>query len=707
MRYAELIEEFRRAPFVRLLLPFLLGIVWQMQVFPSHIAVFPIALSIFVVYIVLHIAVKSYVRRWIHGIPMSLFLFLCGITASQNVRQHSDLPQNTPIKILAVVADEPNEGVKFTKYTLIATAWMDSLGNVNVADEKMFIYLRHQDSTAMPQLGDELFFNAVVQKIPPPQNPYEFDYADYLRKKQIFCSAFVDAEQCLVTGKDRLPLFTAFCKKIRRSSVQILEQSGIDGEELGVLQTLTLGDRSRLDSDLRNAFASAGASHVLAVSGAHVMMIAMILNFLFKPITRRKYGNVIGGAIILLILWTYALITGLAPPVLRATLMFSMMTVGGMLNRKGNTYNNLAFAAFLICLFDPNALYDVGFQLSFIAVMSIAFFHPRIYKLIYVKNKIVDSTWGAFAIAVSANIGTFPIVILTFHQFPLYFILTNVLITLPVTLILIFFVVVFVFSLIPLVNMAVPLFAFCLKYCVKTLNYIIRWVEGIPGSLADGLWFNTYQAWALLVGILLLSLYLWTRQRKLIIGALCSVVAFFALQAQTLYARQQQCLLAVYNIRNTSLLHFFNAEKPFVICDSADLRESFDFQLKSYMASLGLNSLNDIPKIPLQDLPFINDDGYNIYHSHIGYFGKTIAIAGQQYYANPHHPLRVDYLIITSQCTQTPEQIFTAYAPQQVILDASLNRATHRRFTNYMIRNNLPFHSVQQDNAFVCDLNEQ
>jgi competence protein ComEC len=690
---------------VRLLLPFLLGIVWQMQILPLHIAVFPIARSIFIVYVVLHIAVKSYVRRWIHGIPMSLFLFICGITASQNVKQHSDLPQNTPIKILAVVADEPGEGVKFTKYTLIVTAWVDSLNKMNVVDEKMFIYLRRQDSTAMPQLGDELFFNAVVQKIPPPQNPYEFDYADYLRKKQIFCSAFVDAEQCVITGKERLPFFTAFCQKIRRSSVQILEHSGIDGEELGVLQTLTLGDRSRLDSDLRNAFASAGASHVLAVSGAHVMMIAMILSFFFAPLTRRKHGNVIGGGIILLILWTYAIITGLAPPVLRATLMYSLMTIGGMLGHKGNTYNNLAFAAFLICLFDPNSLYDVGFQLSFIAVMSIVFFHPRIYKLIYVKNKLADSIWGAFAIAVSANIGTFPIVILTFHQFPLYFILTNVLITFPVTLILIFFVVVFVLSLLPLVNMAVPLFAFFLKYCVKALNYIVRFVESIPGSLVDGLWLNTYQTWALLAGILLLSLYLWTRQRKLVIGAMCCVVAFFALQAQTLYARQQQCLLAVYNIRNTSLLHFFNAEKPFVICDSADFRENFDFHLKSYMASLGLNNLNDMPKISLQDLPFANDENYNIYHSHIGYFGKTIAIAGQQLYAKPQQRLFVDYLIITSQCTQTPEQIFAAYAPQQVILDASLSRAAHRRFANYLIRNNLPFHSVQQDGAFVCDLN--
>lgn len=701
MLYSALIEEFRRAPFVRLLLPFLLGLVCQTLIVSCPIVAFPIAAGFFVLYLLSYFCIKSYALRWVHGISLYLLLFFCGVSAVQNTQQQSELPQNVPLKILAVVADHPAEGLKFIKFNLQVKGWQDTAGNAQVAHENIFVYLRKQDGVTLPKLGDELMLSAVLQAIPPPQNPYEFDYAEYLQTEQIFCSAFVDIDKFVVVDSGQLSWFPMFIKTLSRRALQVLDNTGIDGDELAVLHLLTLGDRTLIDSDLRNSYAVAGASHVLSVSGAHVVMIAMILSYLLVPFKRKKYGEVFSGAALLLILWTYAFITGLAPPVLRATIMYTLMTANSMLARKGNTYNNLAFAALLICVFDPYALFDVGFQLSFMAVISIAFFHPRIHRLLYINNKILDAVWGATVMSVAANIGTFPIVLYIFHQFPLYFILTNVLISLPVTLILVFFVGVFLLSFVPVVNAAVPFLAIVLNGLVWLLNFVVRMVESIPGSLVEGLWITASQTWMLMLFLLLFSLLLWTRLRALVVGALLCLTLFFATRASVLYHQQQQRLAVVYSVRNTSLIMFYNARHPFVVCDSSDMNNSFDFQTKSHLASLGVNKLNDIPKLALQELPRINDEEYAIYRSHIDYYGKTIAILAAQAPAKPQQALPVEILIITSQCRWTPQQVFAAYQPQEVVLDASLPRAMHQKFINYLTQHNLQFHSVQQSGAYV------
>jgi hypothetical protein len=202
---------------------------------------------------------------------------------------------------------------------------------------------------------------------------------------------------------------------------------------------------------------------------------------------------------------------------------------------------------------------------------------------------------------------------------------------------------------------------------------------------------------------LLLSLFIWTKKRQLILGIVGCVVIFFALYAKTLYARQHQCLLAVYSIKNTTLLSFISPQKSFTICDSSDFNNSFDFNLKANMSSLGLTNFNAIPKIALQDMPRINDAEYGIYHSHISYYGKTIAIAGHTQYA-ALHPLPVDFLIITAQCRQSPQQVLAIYVPQMVILDASLSRSAHRRFYDYLTNINIVVHSVQAQGAFVANV---
>ena len=698
--------EFSGAPFVRLALPFLLGIAWQTQGCTWSAYALPAAAAGFAAYIFLYLKIKSYSLQWLHGAAMQAFLMLCGIAAAHQQPQHSALPHNVPIKLLAVAAEPPAVGVKYAKYTLAAKAWQDTAGGVHPADERVFVYMPCGDSAPLLEAGDEVMLGAVFSPIAPPQNPYEFNFALYARRQGIFCAAFADSAHCAITAKGQLPFFSHMCQKLRQGAVKILENTGISGEELGVLLTLTLGDRTRLDADLRNSYAAAGAVHILAVSGAHVMMIAMILGYALMPILRGRRGRAAGGCAVLLALWMYALATGFAPPVVRAVIMFSLLTAGKMTGNARNSYNHLACAAMLICLFAPNDLYNTGFQLSFAAVGAIAFFYPRIYGLIYVKNKILDRIWSAMGVAIAANIGTFPIVIYAFHQFPLYFVLTSVLIFVPVLFILILFVIVFILSLIPLINVIVPYIACPLKWFVMLLNAIVRAVESIPNSTAEGLWITAGGAWLLILGVLLAAFAAWSRRRRMAVWALGCAAAFGVLHAGDTHMRRRQPVLAVYGIKNTTLFSLIGGGRAFSVCDSADLPHNFDFNLKPYMASLGYRHLGGIPKVALQDLPRISDKDWGIYHSHIEYGGKTIAVAGRAAYAAAGQPLRVDFLIITSQCRQTPQMLLAAYAPKQVILDASVSRRACRRFEEYMASRNVRVHSVAQSGAFISAMGE-
>jgi competence protein ComEC len=432
----------------------------------------------------------------------------------------------------------------------------------------------------------------------------------------------------------------------------------------------------------------------------HVAIIAMILNFMLSFLTKRKYGKALKGVLILLFLWSYALVAGLAPSVMRATLMFTIVTVGNMLERKINTYNNLAFAAFLICALDPYALYDAGFQLSFMAVLSIVFFYPHIYRLLIFKHKIANWAWEMIAVSVAANIGTFPIAIFLFHQFPVYFTVTGLLITLPTIGIMFLFLFALFCSWIPFVGGAL---CFLLNYCVKLINLLIRAIEHLPGSLIEGLWLTPFQVWSLILFIFFLSLFIWTKRRKLLLCCGVFMVLFCALRLSLMYRQQQQKLLVVYDVKNTTLLAFVNADKTFVICDSADIHNNFDFQLKNYMAYLGFKRLNDLQKIALQSLSAMEDQPHAVYHAYVDYFGRVIKILTDEKYMAYTQKVAVDFLIVTSKCLWKPQQVFDVYEPQQVILDASLSRAAQRNFEQYMNQRQLSFHNVTKQGAYLCN----
>jgi len=198
---------------------------------------------------------------------------------------------------------------------------------------------------------------------------------------------------------------------------------------------LVLGQKQYLEPETKQAFAGVGAMHILAVSGLHVGLVFLLFNWLFKPLQKLPNGHIVQTVLVILVIVGYAAITGFSPSVTRASLMFALISVGNMLRRVGDIYNTIFASAFLMLLYNPDLLFSIGFQLSYIAVLGIIFIYPKLFKCLAPKYWITVKLWSLLCLAIAAQLVTFPLGIYYFHQFPTYFFITN-LIVIPAAFVL-------------------------------------------------------------------------------------------------------------------------------------------------------------------------------------------------------------------------------------------------------------------------------
>ena len=408
-------ETLREMPYVRLAFAFLGGIAWQCHAYSFYFPFWPVMALLFFLFAGTFVIpyCRHYSHQWISGLFGLLFLFAAGVTAVQLQPQESKLPLQQHIYIKAAVSENPTAGQRYFKTPAVVLAHADSNGT-HFIREKIILFLETDSTEALPAPGDTLLALAWLSELPPPQNPGEFDYRAYMKRRHVFSSGFIRRTHYTVTPAQTKSLRN-LPAQLRENTQQIFAAKGIAGDEFAVLNALTLGDKKDLDQDLRQAYSSSGATHILAVSGLHVGIIFAILSLLFSFLERKQHGKLFKNVLCIFCLWCYAALVGFSPSVTRATVMFSFVLAGQMMRRHISIYNSLAASAFFICLFRPFDLFDAGFQLSYCAVISIVYFQPTIYRLLYVRHKITDYFWQLLSVSFAAQIGTLPITLASFH----------------------------------------------------------------------------------------------------------------------------------------------------------------------------------------------------------------------------------------------------------------------------------------------------
>lgn len=353
------------------------------------------------------------------------------------------------------------------------------------------IYSRDNDSTWRKIKGYTYIFSSVKQintgaifatlnspkRIKPLDNPGSFDFATYAKQKQIYHTLYINNnEDCVVLAyrKNRL---LYFLDKTRNWILQTIKTNIRDPTEAGLTEALLIGYKEDLDNTLKEAYTATGVSHIIAVSGMHLGLIFYVLTTLIGLFVSRKTSRLIGLSFILPLLWAFALVTGASPSVLRSVVVFTIMLMGNAMLKRAGSINALLASAYFLLTAQPSMINDIGFQLSYAAVLSIIIFEPLVSKWLYIKNKILAYMWSMIAITIAAQILTTPVVLYHFKQFPILFLITN-LIAVPLSsLVLLLTIALCLFSLI---NLPTSLLAETIHICLTGMNTYISKIADIP-----------------------------------------------------------------------------------------------------------------------------------------------------------------------------------------------------------------------------------
>ncbi len=345
--------------------------------------------------------------------------------------------------------------------------------NAETVSGKSLLNVEKDSTLYNLEVDDILITTSNFIALNSPLNPYQFDYGKYLQKKHIYRQLTITNTELLKIQSKKHTLF-GHASQLRDRVNRNLEQYNFKKDELGIINALLLGQRQDISKDIYDSYAQAGVIHILAVSGLHVGIILLLLNFLFKPIERIKYGKHIKILLIVTLLWSFAIVAGLSASVTRAVTMFSIVAIGMNLKRPTNIFNTLAISMFFILLFKPNFLFDVGFQLSYLAVFAIVSIQPLFYRLWKPKLKIIDYLWQIFTVTLAAQFGVIPVSLFYFHQFPGLFFVSNLVIIPILGFILGFGILIIILALL---NMLPSLLANLYGNIINLMNDFVSWIS--------------------------------------------------------------------------------------------------------------------------------------------------------------------------------------------------------------------------------------
>lgn len=580
-------EFLNKAPFARICLPLMLGIAASI-LFRINSALHWYILITYGLLTLAFFYLKYKGRsnfKWIFGLILNCFFFFVGVEscylrkAGNSDRHYTRFMTGGEQNYYGFISDIPQEKSKSIKCKL-SLFGSGSHTSVNVVNGDIVLYFKKNLSSLKLKYGDLISFTSELEPIKAPTNPGEFDYRKYLSYKNIFHQAYIDSGKFRYEGSYVSNLLFDFAVNLRVSLLNTLKENGLAGNEYAIAAALLLGYDDEISSDLMQAYSHTGTLHVLSVSGLHVGILFLVLNF-FLRFPKRKYFNLLKTLLIFGVLWFYALLSGLSPSVVRSTIMFSFVLIGTMIGRKGQIYNTLFGSAFIMLLYDPFLLIDAGFQLSYLAVGGIVFFYPYVERWYLPANRFSELIWKMFAVSLSAQIITLPITLYYFHQFPLLFFVAN-LVVIPLSYAIMagaFLVIVFY-----KIKVVAGFVVLLVSWSAKIMNGFTEWLDGIKFSNISGINTGIMEMVILFCLIVLLTHGLINRNFRSIMSSitLCIFLTISSIYnyAETLHQKK----LIVYNFKGQTCINLIDGFNSIVLADSLDERSSLN--VDQYAGSL-------------------------------------------------------------------------------------------------------------------------
>ncbi|MFK7952895.1 MAG: ComEC/Rec2 family competence protein [Ekhidna sp.] len=648
-----------------------------------------------------------FVLRHLNGSIALILIFLIGGYATKTHYHTYQEDHYTSISsringFQGTILSPVNERKNHYRYDLQLHSYAND-SSVTATNGVIHLYIKKDSlSTINFQYGDLLIVKGSFYSVPGPDNPNEFNYQQYLARQGIFSHAFVSREQVKLIKNSAPNFLLSWAYQIRDKANSIIDKTMPVSRENGIAKALLLGIKDHIDNDIKKAYSAAGAMHVLAVSGLHVGIVYMILQvFIGKLRQRGKLEKKLFGIISITAIWLYATITGLSPSVLRAATMFSLMAMSQMSTKGGNIYNTLGFAAFLLLLYDPYLIYSVGFQLSFAAVVGIVYIQPKLYRLLDFRWWIIDKAWTITCVSIAAQLSTFPLSAYYFHQFPTYFLVSN-LIVIPAAFLMLIggMLMLFAYSIHDELGFLVGK---CLHYFMWTVNETISLVDIMPNSLIE--WIYMDQVGLTLTYLIVITVIAGFHYRsfKTLIVATLWFSIFFGWDVYSNRLQTFDNQLIFFEVRDKTVIDRINGHEATLYIDSykSDELELLSFQMNPSRLSSRLRPISE----SVQNLKMNDPESGGIKFGQVG--GKKLIIFDSTtFHLNFKSPIETDIILINNQSIKSLKWLITHFHSDLILIGNKNSSYYSRGMKKQASSLGIEIHSLKEDGAFVFDLNE-
>ncbi len=649
--------RWKQIPFVRLLPAFLAGILLQWYQ-PVSLSLISRGLFLALLPLLLFALLRpgrQFQFRWLPVIAMHSLLVIIGawVMALQQ-RLNGSPDAQLPESVYPILLERDwKQGPK--SYKNQVRLWQKN------RSIRAWLYTPKDSAFLQLTRGSWILARVSPRPISPPANPGSFDYKTYSLHQGITHQVYLKTDQYQLLQKGNPVGLSRLLDYCRQRVLEIMRQAIPGKQEAGLAEALLIGYKDDLDKEMETIYAQTGVVHIIAISGMHLGLIYGLLLLLFKPLKNHPQAKWLRALLIIAALWLFSLLAGASPSVLRSALMFTAILFGEAIHRKGNAINSLAFAAFALLCYQPYWLGDIGFQLSFAAVLSILVFYPLVYRLFYFKQKWMDAFWKLNAVTLSAQVLTFPLCVYHFHQFPTWFLAAN-LIAVPLSNIILLGEI----GLCALAwwDWATQSIGFMLYHLIRWMTQWVSFVNQWPFSVWEPLSISWSQT-ILLYVIITIPFLPFTSKRKIHCLLFC-LMLFMGERTYTLYHAASRNQLIIYSINGKRAMDIQTGRTFQFLGDTGILtnRSTYSFHIRPCRMQ---QRMAYEKKALIEEISCIKWKGKTI-----GFLSNKISI--------DQLPKELDLLVISHNPVDDPDEVLRKIQVSMVVIDGSNGYKTVRRW---------------------------
>ncbi|WP_289664614.1 ComEC/Rec2 family competence protein [Flavobacterium panacagri] len=665
-------------PLVKITITFILGVIASYYLhFSLSLVIYPFYTFSILFCLSYFLSLKNSKKSLLFGLSVYLFSFILGaftlLSHTENLQKDNYIHCKTAFEKPQSIVLLLREKLKSNDYSDRYIADIKSISNKKYKG-KIIINLQKDSVKNNLIIGNTIKVQTALQHNKSSKNPNQFDYSTYLANKQIYAQIYCQKKDILVSQIIQKDIWY-YCAKLHSRIISNLEKSNFSKSEMNVALALILGQQQEISQDIIQDYQYSGATHILSVSGLHVGFIMLFITFILKPIPNTKRGSFIKLTSILISLAGFAIISGLSPSVLRSVVMFSFLAIGNHLRRNGNIYHTLLVSILLILFFEPYFLFDVGFQLSYLALFFILWLQPILKNIYNPKNKLTIYIWEALTVSFAAQIGTLPLCLYYFHQFPGLFFVTNIIILPVLSFIMIAGIIVMIIA----VFTSPPLFITVIfEKSIYLLNLMIHAVASIESFVIRDISFNSYYLFTFYLFIISSIVCLKKPNYSKLLFVFSSIVLLQLSFILTKIRTENEKELIVYNEKRNTLISDREGSKIVLYTrDTIFEKNSKNRNLNPYLVgnSIALTKVEEIKNVL--------------------YFKKTkILIIDSTGICPPN--INPDVLILTQTPKINLDRLLQNNHPKIIIADGSNSNSIQKSWKKSCTKKNIPFHSIQE-----------